>query len=75
VILLAGQGPLFGNKFTFSVHWAANNGHAGVLRALLKYGAKKDLKTKKGALPIDLAKSDEVKNLLSGKLEQINEYC
>jgi hypothetical protein len=71
-IALVGQGFYLVQQFTCSVHWAANNGHTEVLRLLLKYGAKKDLKTNSGKLPIDLAKTEKERNLLSGKLCQTN---
>ena len=46
------------------LHYAASCGYAGVVRALLAKGARKDVKDDKGRAPAELASSDALKTLL-----------
>lgn len=38
-----------------ALHWACQNGHVQVVKALLEYGANKDLANKFGLQPVDIA--------------------
>ena len=46
------------------LHRAADNGRVEIARMLIDAGARKDIHNNKGRLPYDLAKTEEMKNLL-----------
>ncbi len=46
------------------LHWATKNGDIEIVRMLIDAGARKDIHNNKGRLPYDLAKTEEMKNLL-----------
>jgi ankyrin repeat protein len=48
--------------------FAVQNGDIDIIKLLLKYGAKVDLKNKDGKTAYDLSTTDEIKNLLKSKL-------
>lgn len=51
------------------LHWAAKRGHKSLVELLLKEGAEKNCKTKKGETPYALASKDDVKELLCNSEE------
>ncbi|TPX63865.1 hypothetical protein SpCBS45565_g06316 [Spizellomyces sp. 'palustris'] len=62
----------FGNDTP--LHDAAANSHQDVVRLLLEYGADPTRKNLKGASPVDLAKEDSIKELLSENPEKWKPY-
>ncbi|KAI1145495.1 hypothetical protein F4825DRAFT_243403 [Nemania diffusa] len=47
-----------------ALHWAANNGHADVVRLLLEYGADVNAVSDTGKRPLEMAKNGEIRGLL-----------
>ncbi|KNC96126.1 hypothetical protein, variant [Spizellomyces punctatus DAOM BR117] len=62
----------FGNDTP--LHDAAANSHQDVVRLLLEYGADPTRKNLKGALPVDLAKEESIKELLCENPEKWKPY-
>ena len=46
------------------LHYAANNGHADVVKILLQYNADRSLRDKDGRTPLQLSNKDDVRNQL-----------
>ena len=50
-----------------ALHWAAYKGHGAVVTALLEYGADVNAKKKDGRTPRDVAKNNNIIQLLDGR--------
>ncbi|GFT23038.1 ankyrin repeat domain-containing protein 40 [Nephila pilipes] len=57
-----------------SLHWAAKRGHTSIIRLLLSHGADPSLTSKYGESSLDVAKNEEIHDILSGNSECPSEY-
>jgi ankyrin repeat protein len=65
MLLDAGADVNVQNEYGWTpLHEAAESGRVEIARMLIGAGARKDISTNRGKLPYDLARFDELKNLL-----------
>ena len=70
---------IFYDKYSFrtALHWASKRSHKTIIAYLLSHGADKNLKTRNGEIPADLATDNAVKRLLGGEkiVRNLCEQC
>lgn len=59
------------SMFRTCLHWACKRNHTAVVAYLLHAGADKDILTKKGESPAQLASKREIRKMLGGNLQRL----